>query len=81
MELNPNNPTTAAVRDQWHKLCAILILKGNVREVEITTADVARLEKERLSIVADCRGGKLVLRLVDEKEGERLARQEGGLPA
>lgn len=81
MELNPNNPTTTAVRDQWHKLCAILIFKGNVREVEITPSDVARLEKEKLSIVADCRGGNFVLRLVDEKEGERLAREEGGLPA
>ncbi len=29
-ELNPNHPATREFRDQWHKLCAIMMMKAGV---------------------------------------------------
>lgn len=78
-EFNPNHPITAQVHDQWHKLCAILMARQGLTEVEIKPSDIALLT-EGTAIVADARGGRFVLRLVDQKEAERLARKEGGLP-
>jgi hypothetical protein len=26
-ELNPNHPSTVAARDNWHKICALVLLK------------------------------------------------------
>jgi len=40
MELNPNHPVTTEVREQWHKLCALVILKSGVRDVTITAQDI-----------------------------------------
>lgn len=83
-ELNPNHPVTRALSLEWHKLCAIVMLKAGLAEVEITSADIDRLAEEmgeNGAIVADARGGRLVLRFVDQIEAARLARLEGGLPS
>lgn len=79
-ELNPNHPVVVETRDQWHKLAAILMQKMGRVEVEIFPRDVENLGNNQKGIVIDCRGGKFVLRLVPMQEGERLAREEGGLP-
>lgn len=83
-ELNPDHPTTKGVHDHWHKLCAIVMQKLGVREIVITAEDVEFLASSPggANIVADTRGGGevLTLRLVDDAEARRLAKEAGGLP-
>lgn len=80
MELNPNHPVTQMAHDNWHKLCAALMVKFGLTAVEITMADMEELGHNEKGIALDLRGGKCVLRLLTMEEGERLARGEGGLP-
>ncbi len=80
MELNPNHPATTRVRDHWHKICAILMLKFGKTDVEITLEDLELIADNEKAIVIDERGGRCFIRLVTMEEGERLAREEGGLP-
>lgn len=81
LELNPNHPTTQGVHDHWHKLCALVMLKLNVRTVKFTEAELASFcEAANINIVADTRGNTLTLRLVDDAEAQRLAKEAGGLP-
>jgi hypothetical protein len=56
------------------------MLKFNVTDVEITTHDVMALGDDEHAVVADCRGGKFVVRLVSMEQGIAMARKEGGLP-
>ncbi len=81
-ERNPNHPVTRALHDHWHKLCAIALYTLGAPELEITEDDIAKFSAALgpgASIVADTRGGGLVLRLVNGAEAERLVRKEGGL--
>ena len=83
-ELNPNHPVTSKVHDHWHKVVAILLhkfAKQLGREVRIYPYDIEALEHSGLAnVVIEDRDGCIRLRLVDQAEGERLARKEGGLP-
>jgi hypothetical protein len=84
-ELNPNHRVTSTVHDHWHKVVAILLHKFSKelgREVRIYPADIEALEHSGVSnVVIEDRDGALRLRLVDDEEGKRLARKEGGLPS
>lgn len=85
MELNPNHPVTKEVRDSWHKYLAILMLKTGNHHLVITPADVDDFLHSGFGAVTVKDGeqgdGNLHFRLVSMSEGERLAREEGGLPA
>lgn len=81
MELNPNHPVTRAVNDQWHKIVALLMQKYGTREVTFTEADVEQLGREDCGVVFHAKQHEIVIRLVTMAEGERLARESGGLPA
>lgn len=83
-ELNPNHPVTIQVREQWHKLCAIVLHRFGVENIEITAEDVERFSAhygKGAAVVCDTRDRRLVLRLVSGDEAVRLAREAGGLPA
>lgn len=82
MEINPNNPVTQQMHEQWHKVVALLMVDYGITEFEITE-DMLRAFAHLGggAVVADARGGRFVVRLVDNAEAERLARKEGGLPA
>lgn len=80
MEINPNHPVTQQVHDHWHKVAAILMMRLGVDSYEVTEEDVLALGDNRRGVVADCRGGRFVVRLVTMEEGERMAREAGGLP-
>lgn len=80
MEINPNHPVTRQAHDHWHKVAAILMMRLGVDVLEITEDDVSKLGNNEKAVVADCRGGKFVLRLVTMEEGEKLAREAGGMP-
>lgn len=79
-ELNPNHPVTAAVHDHWHKFVALLMVKYDLGHVVITGADVARLDGEGSAVCVKEQRDGIHLWIVDAKEAERLAREEGGLP-
>jgi hypothetical protein len=79
-EINPNHPTTQAVHDQWHKLCALLLQKFTDGHAVISVEDVHQLGVAgRVIVVQETHRG-IELTLVSELEGQRLARQHGGLP-
>jgi hypothetical protein len=79
MELNPNHPTTSTMHDHWHKLAAILVNRCPGARTLVTLDEIERMEG--LAITLKEVGGGIELRIVTMEEGERLARQEGGLPA
>lgn len=79
-ELNPNHPVTQLTHDNWHKIVGVLMLKFGVADVEILSEDVLRLGHNDKCVVADCRNGRFVIRVMSMAEGEKLARKEGGLP-
>lgn len=80
MELNPHHPIVEGLRGNWHKLVLLLIKKFDLGEVVITVADLDRIDARGLVIVAHEKGDGLHLRVVSVAEGERLAREHGGLP-
>jgi hypothetical protein len=84
MEINPDNPVTQAVRDQWHKLLGLVIWKYGGKELPevpmITGADVEAFAKAfegrgMPTILAHDRADGLRLRLIDEEEGRRIAHE------
>lgn len=81
MELNPNNPLVRRVRDQWHKVAALIMVKLGHTELKITMADVEKVAVGNVNIVLDGRGeqdGGFTIRIVDDKAAVELARLEGG---
>ncbi|HKD60516.1 MAG TPA: hypothetical protein VKB47_08650 [Terracidiphilus sp.] len=80
MEINPNHPTTRALHDKWHVLCAVLIRKMGKRNIRITLQDLVELNMSGDAIVADGHEDDIELRLISQFEAMRLARKEGGLP-
>lgn len=79
MHLNPHHPTGSGLRDQWHKVAALIMLKLGATEVEITAEDIERLSD--IAIVAKAFDDALTFTLVDGTTGRALARQAGGLPS
>jgi len=89
-EVNPNHPMTKFARSQWHKIAALLMQKMEAShkipgmpdyEVEITIGEIERLDKRNLAVVIHERGERLFIGLMPLAEGERLAREQGGMPA
>ncbi|WP_291988337.1 hypothetical protein [Luteitalea sp.] len=91
-ELNPNHPVTAAARDLWHKVAALLVRRVRAADGpdDTTGADVVITESEIADLaqapahnitIRFVDGLGIVLHMVDDAEAARLARQEGGLPA
>ena len=85
MELNPNHPVTQEVSGQWHKFLAVLMLKLGHNHLVISPADIEDFMQSGFGAVTVKDGehgdGCLHFRLVSMAEAERLAREEGGLPA
>lgn len=80
-ELNPNHGVTREMREEWHKLCAIMLWKSGATEIQITAEDVRRFSNSGLAnITIRPRGNVITLTLVSDAEAARLAKQAGGLP-
>jgi hypothetical protein len=80
--LNPNHEVTQALNDVWFKVAAALLLKLSPHGIIITPEDIEKLSNAaKRNIVADSQPNGLHLYFVDDVEGKRLARQEGGLPS
>jgi len=82
IELNPNHPVTAEMRENWHKIAALIMHKLKTQKVIITLKDIQELDDflQGGAICAHPSGDVLEIFLVDGKEAQRLAREEGGLP-
>lgn len=89
-EVNPNHPMTKFAREQWHKICALLMQKMEAEhkipglpdyEVEITAGEIERLNERNMAVVIHERGERLFIRLMPLAMGEKLAKQAGGMPA
>jgi hypothetical protein len=79
-EINPNHPVVQEMREQWYKMCAILLFKSGVTKIEITASDVERFANSGLAnIVCHPHGDVITLQLVSDAEAMRLVRKEGGL--
>jgi len=82
MELNPNHPVTRTMAGQWHKIVALLMLKFGQSHIEISASEIEQaLAGEMRAVTIRERDNAIVLDLVSMNEAERLAREEGGLPA
>lgn len=80
MKINPDHPVTQQMEGQWYKLLAILMLRYGLTEFEVTIENVDKMAAflEDGAIVADCRGGGLMVRLVPMAEALKLAGTPGG---
>jgi len=81
MELNPNHPVTSTMHDHWHKIAAILVNRCPGKTTTVRLDEIERMAADGLAITIKETAGGLELRIVTMEEGNRLARQEGGLPA
>jgi len=81
-ELNPNHAVTQEMRDNWHKIAAIIMYKMKLKRVVITLEDIATLGDflQDGAICAHPSEDTLEIFLVDGIEAQRLVREEGGLP-
>jgi hypothetical protein len=80
-ELNPNHPTTKLLRDEWHKIAALLMLKSGEHHVVVTSDDIHQLMEVGANITVQELHDGLHIRLVDDATAIRLARKHGGLPS
>jgi hypothetical protein len=82
MELNPNHPVTRTMAGQWHKIVALLMVKFGRSHIEISLDEITKaLTGDMKAVTIRERDNVIVLDLVSMKEAERLAKEEGGLPA
>lgn len=76
MELNPNHPVTKAMRSEWHKIAALLMLKFGADAVDITVKDIEAMTNCGTSnIVVKAKGTVLEVRLVDDVTALRLSEE------
>lgn len=83
VELNPNHGVTQETRDQWHKLCVLLMMKMGVTKVVFTEQDINKLQRDGGTNIVVCpskRENTITLELVDDVTAAKLARAAGGLP-
>lgn len=81
---NPNHEVSRAMEGQWHKIVALLMARMEETAITISPPEVnnliATVDGHAVTIKMSDRIG-LELRLVTGEEAERVAREEGGLPA
>jgi hypothetical protein len=79
MEINPHHPVTQEMREQWHKIVALIMAKLKINHIEITVEDMETFGDGTKAVTIEPKGDVLHVRLVTMEEGMRLARKEGGL--
>lgn len=82
VEVNPNHPVTAGMREHWHKIVGLLLHKLELGEVVITGEDLQAFERDHpdaVVMIHDRRDG-IHLKIITNAEAQRLAREQGGLP-
>jgi hypothetical protein len=82
-KLNPNHPVTQFMDTEWAKIVCLLMYREGVTRTVIPDDVVTRFAdnpKGHNVAIKFTDGVGIELFLVDDKEADRLARKEGGLP-
>lgn len=80
-EGNPNHPVTRELREEWHKVAALILFVLGKEKIEITVEDIERFnEADKANIVAAPTGSVLRIYLVGDSEAARLVKKAGGAP-
>ncbi|TDY26279.1 hypothetical protein B0G81_6789 [Paraburkholderia sp. BL6665CI2N2] len=81
--LNPNHEVTQHAQSNWQALMATLLCQIG-ESATLTIADIERLNMrfpgDQPVVMVHYHADTIELRLVSRTEGERLAREHGGLP-
>ncbi|MGH6624151.1 MAG: hypothetical protein ACREBN_09275 [Burkholderiaceae bacterium] len=77
-ELNPNHPVTWAMRDQWHKIAALIMHKLGEDSLVITVDDIESLG-EGMAVAVQEKVDGIHVDLVTMDAAVDLARLNGGL--
>jgi predicted site-specific integrase-resolvase len=81
-EINPDNELLTALRDQWQKLCAMVMSKTKQKQIRINRYDIQKLEKmfdpHAPAVVvhvekANTTDEEIVLDLIDMPTAEKMA--------
>ena len=73
-EINPNHPMTKQMRENWHKIVALLLMKLTAGEgATITTQDLQRLAARDVAVAVKDTPEGLNVFIVDTEEARRLA--------
>jgi hypothetical protein len=75
---NPDHPVTKMMDTEWHKVAAMLMLHHGLDAFEITPALIQTFERAMAGhvVVADCRAGKFVIRIMLERDALAFAVEE-----
>lgn len=77
MELNPKHPVTNQMREQWHKIAVLLMIKFKQTSVEITSEEIENLQtcgKSNICVKVD--GDNIKIWLVDDTTALRLSEEK-----
>ncbi len=86
-EMNPDNPALTQMRNQWHQLCAFVMLHLGSDHVTLTLADIEDITENKLNgrvIGLFAHRDSLEIKLLTTEEARRLAtdvRARGGAAA
>lgn len=79
-ELNPNHEVTTAMREQWQKICAVVMHKYGIGSLQISIADIEEFAgSNKCNIVLHSGEEFITVRLVDDETAVALAADAGGL--
>ena len=79
-ELNPDHPVTKALHGNWHKIVYLIMRKYRLKPV-FTEAEIEKFfSGPEMAVVLRDANNELSVEIVTMEEGERLAREVGGVP-
>lgn len=78
MEMNPDNPTTAAARDHWHAIMTLVMIKQGLTEILITADDIENMRAlpETPVIMLHDGADGLRIKLISQDEAAMLLARE-----
>lgn len=75
-ELNPDHPVLEKLRDQWHKVCLVLMLRLKEKEIVITSKDIDAINASPYkNIIAHERHDGLHIILATDEEAHTAVRR------
>lgn len=78
-EVNPEHPVTKAAHENWHKICALIMAKLNLKHLSIPLEFLMKWadNPKPSNIVLRDTGISLELTLADEEETKRIVKEYG----
>lgn len=77
MEINPEHPVTQELREQWHKICAVVLHKLKISYIGITAEDLTELGPD-VAVIAHAKKDMLEIRLMTLAEAKQYAKDHPG---